>query len=175
MEAQAKHMNGEPNKGPAPVLVHVAPHNFDKALEMGAEKYLRDACERSKGEFTFEDLRDRVMSLDTGMFAVLRGEVVQCVVLANVILCPEGGRKIFHIYILAGDHRKSWLDLCNPLYEYAKSRGCDTIRAVARPGWYEDLRALGWRKTHIQMEKRLDDVGRTEGQDDAVKHKHATH
>lgn len=39
-----------------------------------------------------------------------------------------------------------------PLRQLARDAGCDTCRALARPGLEAPLRAGGWKKTHIAME-----------------------
>ena len=137
-----------------PTLVLIRPENLDRAMEMGAEDLLREVCDRSNGEWVLEDLAEKVRTGADGMFVVVDGEEVVCVVLASIVVFSNE-RKIFKIYILTGRNRNSWLHHKETIYDYARSRGCDKVRALVRPGWARDL--PDWKKTHILLERDLSD------------------
>ena len=55
----------------------------------------------------------------------------------------------------AGDGREDWLGLWDRIEEWALAIGSSRVEIVCRPGWKRDLAGLGFRQTHIVMEKRL--------------------
>ena len=54
-----------------------------------------------------------------------------------------------------GKDAQSWLDLLAPIEAWAKSRGCGVMEPICRPGWERRLKPLGYRKTHVVLEKSL--------------------
>ncbi len=54
-----------------------------------------------------------------------------------------------------GDDAALWVDLLAPIEDWAKSRGCAAMEPICRPGWERRLKPMGYRKTHVVLEKRL--------------------
>jgi len=54
-----------------------------------------------------------------------------------------------------GDDAARWVELLAPIEAWAKSRGCAAMEPICRPGWERRLKPLGYRKTHVVLEKCL--------------------
>jgi len=54
-----------------------------------------------------------------------------------------------------GDDAALWVDLLAPIEGWAKSQGCAAMEPICRPGWERRLKPMGYRKTHVVLEKRL--------------------
>ncbi len=88
---------------------------------------------------------------------------IKAVCLTEIVIHPE--RKVCRIRACVGRDRSEWLAAALPTIEaWAESVGCDEVEPVARIGWERDLKALGYRKFHVLMSKRLPNGRRIERQ-----------
>lgn len=79
---------------------------------------------------------------------------VKAVAVTEVIICPS--TKVCRIRACVGVDRSEWLGQALPVIEaWAKEQGCGIVEPVARVGWERDLKALGYRKNHLIMGKRV--------------------
>ena len=70
----------------------------------------------------------------------------------RIILC--GDKRRGELIWTTGLARGRWLPLLADLETYHRDQlGCAGMTAVCRPGWRRDLRAQGYRVTHLIMEK----------------------
>jgi len=70
----------------------------------------------------------------------------------RIILC--GDKRRGELIWTTGLARARWLPLLADLETYHRDHlGCAGMSAVCRPGWRRDLRARGYRVTHLVMEK----------------------
>jgi len=62
-------------------------------------------------------------------------------------------RKVCNIVACAGADMKRWLDLLEPIEEFAKAEGCAAMRIMGRKGWTRVLKA--YRPRRVILEKEL--------------------
>lgn len=113
------------------------------------EWHFRSFCRGGKWEP--EELWADVLSMQRQMW-IAEDSGVKAVVLTTV---SPGSQKACIVTHAAGDGRGAWLHLWSVIEAWAREIGCAHIEAVCRPGWEPDLKALGLRKRHVVMEKRL--------------------
>ena len=58
---------------------------------------------------------------------------------------------------MAGHGRKAWEHLLPELEQMLRDAGCVECRPLCRPGWRKILERAGYKLTHVQMEKTLND------------------
>jgi hypothetical protein len=76
--------------------------------------------------------------------------------LAAARIFLRGGKPVAELCWCTGSGRHRWLPLLADIETYHRDHlGCVGMNAVARLGWREDLKARGYRATHIVMEKSL--------------------
>lgn len=106
------------------------------------------------GEMSSQDvlkaLVDRKMQL-----WVAADDEVRCASLTELADLPQ--KRVCDIPYCAGVGREDWQHFILVIEAWAKEQGCETVRAMPRPGWEKDLKALGYRKTHVIVEKDLVD------------------
>ena len=81
------------------------------------------------------------------------GEAIEAIVLTEIAEYPR--RRLCRVLAAAGAGRARWLHLLGTIEEWARAQGCTAIEPVARPGWERALAPLGYRKTHVILEKEL--------------------
>ena len=76
--------------------------------------------------------------------------------LAGTRLFLRGGRPVAELVWCTGGGRKDWLPLLVDLENYHREAfGCTAMNAVARFGWMKELKARGYRPTHVILEKEF--------------------
>jgi hypothetical protein len=90
---------------------------------------------------------------DVQLHLVWDDEAGKALALVGTYLDPE--QRAMMIRWCTGRHRRRWIHLIADLAAHAKAQGCTALKPVARLGWRRDLEALGFRATHICMEKEL--------------------
>lgn len=70
-------------------------------------------------------------------------------------LATYPGLKVCRIVICVGEDHIDWLPLIVDLEGWAKSFECQAMQNFARPGWERPLKAYGYEKTHVVLEKGL--------------------
>lgn len=59
------------------------------------------------------------------------------------------------IFVCTGEGRADWLKYLGVIEEWARQLGCVSMAHIAREGWARVLEPLGYRKTHVVLEKKL--------------------
>lgn len=68
----------------------------------------------------------------------------------------RGDDRVAEIWWMTGMQRERWLGLWPELERYCKEHlGCVSIKAAPRPGWSKEMKARGYRCTHIVFEKDI--------------------
>jgi hypothetical protein len=76
--------------------------------------------------------------------------------LAGTRIILAGDTRRGELIWTTGLNRARWLPLLADLETYHRDRlGCAGMTAVCRPGWRRDLRARGYRVTHLVMDKEF--------------------
>jgi hypothetical protein len=77
--------------------------------------------------------------------------------LAGTRILKRGGDRVGELVWATGSGRRHWLPLIDDLERYHRAHlGCVGMNAVARKGWSRDLKAKGYRITHLVFEKDFD-------------------
>ena len=64
--------------------------------------------------------------------------------------------KVCHIYIATGRQRHKWQHLIKKIEEFAKDEGCQMMELIARPGWQRVLNLFNYKRTHVVLEKKIE-------------------
>ena len=76
--------------------------------------------------------------------------------LAGTRIVLRGNDRIGEIVWTTGIGRRRWLPLIADLETYHREHlGCAGMTAIARPGWSRELKARGYRLTHVMMDKEF--------------------
>lgn len=64
--------------------------------------------------------------------------------------------KVCHIYIMTGKQRHKWQYLIKDIEDFAKKSDCRMMELIARPGWQRVLNNFGYNRTHVVLEKKIE-------------------
>ena len=64
--------------------------------------------------------------------------------------------KVCHIYIMTGKQRHKWQYLIKDIEDFAKKNECQMMELIARPGWQRVLNNFGYNRTHVVLEKKIE-------------------
>ena len=64
--------------------------------------------------------------------------------------------KVCHIYIMTGRQRHKWQYLIKDIEDFAKQEDCTMMELIARPGWQRVLNNFGYDRTHVVLEKKIE-------------------
>ena len=64
--------------------------------------------------------------------------------------------KVCHIYIMTGRQRHKWQYLIKDIENFAKQEDCTMMELIARPGWQRVLNNFGYNRTHVVLEKKIE-------------------
>lgn len=102
-------------------------------------------------------LIDRVLSKEMRLVLVWDDDVQKVTALIGVRLHMRGPDMIGEWLWMAGYGRKHWEHLLPELEQLLRAAGCVECRPLCRPGWARAvLQKAGYKITHIQMEKSLE-------------------
>jgi len=85
--------------------------------------------------------------------AVDETDAIKAVAVTEIAAYPR--IMVCKLLACTGDDAALWVDLLAPIEDWAKSRGCAAMEPICRPGWERRLKSLGYRKTHVVLEKCL--------------------
>lgn len=111
-----------------------------------------DFCEHSQGSFDSGYILDNLTAEMMQLWVVMRDDELIAVCLTEVRVTKLTECVII---VMTGSDMRAWLPLLEKLEEYARQMGCQKMVGVARPGWEKMISPYGYKKTHVQMEKRL--------------------
>lgn len=122
-------------------------HDF--AIWPKIEGMVAEALERGGGRF---GPRDVLAALYEGrqQLWLHANRDIDLVLVTEVIQYPL--KRALSIFLCTGRNRDSWLAHLAEVERFGAEHGCTLIEAWARPGW---ARVLGWKQTHVLLEKAL--------------------
>lgn len=121
--------------------------------------FFRDFEKRSEGELTAGQLLHGVVQGTRQCWVALDGEEIVACALTEVA-GEENPKRTVTINFCAGENRKEWAEaLVDELKAWAAHLGSQRLRAVHRPGWTKELKAMGLHETHRVSEIDLEEVG----------------
>ena len=112
--------------------------------------YFVGISERSGGRFAPVDYFNSFKDRSRQLWIAAKDDRVTMVLVTEVRDYPR--KKVAALIACAGEGRGDWLHYLQVIEDWARSQGCEAIEAEARPGW---ARVLGWKKTHVFLEKGL--------------------
>ena len=86
-----------------------------------------------------------------------RGKIVAAVV-TRLEITKTGN--YCNIWACAGKGFAHWVHLIREIEDWARKEGCTAIYETGRPGLARKLKQLGYKPTHIRLEKALPNVAR---------------
>lgn len=134
------------------IIRGILPDEFGRAW--GAlEPFFRNFEERSRGEVTAEELREFCAVGLKQCWAAVDGTRIHAVALTEVL---ENPLKTVLLDFCTGVGREDWRDMMvETIRDWARHMGAQRFRAICRPGWTKELKALGLRETHRVLEEDL--------------------
>ncbi len=108
---------------------------------------------RAYGRYLPEDIKERLDSGKAHLFVVMQGHLLKAVCMAQIITYPR--LRDMRIFMMAGEEHENWVHYIEKLEDYARSLGCAKITGEARPGWEKILTPMGYKKTHVYLERDL--------------------
>ena len=65
----------------------------------------------------------------------------------------RGDDKVARLVWVTGKDRHQWIGLLPDLEQWCREKGAKGMEAMARPGWFKELKRHGYRLTHVKLEK----------------------
>ena len=110
---------------------------------------------RSKGRESVVDLLNGIAEQRYQLWLWHRHAELRAIAVTEVLV-HAGGAKVCRIRICTGRDRHEWLaEGMEAIADWALRIGCQAVEPVCRRGWERELRRLGYRCTHLVMEKVL--------------------
>lgn len=123
------------------------------ALWPHVKDYFKSFADRSHGEVSAGQLLLQVMKGLRQCWVATNGEEVKACALTEVL---KGQLPVVFLGFCAGKDRHEWRDeILDEIERWAQSKEITRIRTASRPGWKKELKDLGWKETHIVMEKEI--------------------
>ncbi len=114
--------------------------------------WAEDFCQHSQGSYDPPFIKEKLQKGQMQCWLVMKGEEIAAVCLTEI---RKTLIKECVIVVMTGDDMASWVHLLKLLEKYAISMGCKKMVGIARPGWERVIKPMGYRKTHVQVEKDL--------------------
>lgn len=137
------------------MLVHV-PIPID-ALEQTAgvwAPFLESIAQRTRQ--SIEQILVQIQDGSVHLHVAWEPDEQKAYALAGTRILLEGDDKVGQIIWLTGMERGKWLALFPEFEKYHREHlGCVGMSAIARRGWVKELKAGGYRVSHVLAEKRF--------------------
>ena len=111
-----------------------------------------DALDHGSSRVTPEDVYTGVKSGRYQLWVAWEGEVSA---IAVTEIVETATTKLASIFICVGEGMDEWLGHPDTIEDWARSEGCSLIANLARWGWQRPLKKLGYKATHVMLEKKL--------------------
>ena len=121
-------------------------------------------CERSGGKYEPVDVLRNVLTGRMQLWLALdersdSGEPpseaagIKALALTEIVSYPR--LVVCKLLACTGEDAGRWIGLLAEIEVWAKERGCSVLEPICRPGWERRLKPIGYRKTHVVLEKSL--------------------
>jgi hypothetical protein len=111
-------------------------------------------CERSGGKYEPIDvLRNLIVGAMNLWMVVDESNAIKALAITEIAVYPRV--TVCKLLACTGEDAALWVDLLAPIEAWARQRGCAAMEPICRPGWERRLKPLGYRKTHVVLEKGL--------------------
>lgn len=93
----------------------------------------------------------RVVNDGKWILWIAKSDRIEAVLVGEIEYFPRETQLFLRICV--GNEYHRWIHLLAQVEAYAKGVGCKRVMPACRPGWEPILKKLGYRKTHVIMEK----------------------
>jgi hypothetical protein len=135
------------------MLTGVPRHHLD-TFWAKALPWLEGVEVRADGRETVADLRKWLEGGQLQLWIWLEEDLSVTGVLITEII-KQAKATVCRLRVATGRDPKRWLPSLSIIEAWAKEQGCQRMEPFARPGWHKMLQPLGYRVTHMIMEKPL--------------------
>ena len=114
-------------------------------------------CDASNGKFLPVDIAKAIINSEFQLWAAERAGEVEVVFLGRIVDFPQ--RRVYEPIAFAGRglsaNGDKWKEMFELIEVWAKTQGCTSIQGLGSPGLERWLKPLGYKKTHVMLEKDL--------------------
>lgn len=115
---------------------------------------IMSCCARSGGKYEPLDVLEHLLVRRMDLWLVKDdADAIHALALTEISAYPR--ITVCKLLACTGDDARRWVDLLPTIEAWAKARGCAVVEPVCRPGWERHLKSMGYRKTHVVLEKTL--------------------
>jgi hypothetical protein len=114
-------------------------------------KMIEAAIDYGTARITSLDVYKKIKAREYQLWTVQQGAKVKAAVVTEIVDAPRG--RVASIFICTGEDMGTWVQFLGQIEQWAKENHCDTIEALARPGWKRMLPE--YRARHIHLERKL--------------------
>lgn len=118
-----------------------------------AMPHIISMADNSSGKFDPMDIVSRIAGDEWQLWVILKDEEIVASVVTAIVDYPR--RRICEGLGCAGDGARQWVHLIAEIEAWAKTQGCTLMQPIARLGWSALFKPLGYKSTHLMMEKDL--------------------
>lgn len=116
--------------------------------------FIAAIAEGSSGKYMSADLVKAVSARDMQLWATITADNEMLgVATSEVVQFPR--KKVSRLIGATGTDSNLWLEHMTEIEDWARQLGCTANEPIARPGWEKVLMPLGYKKTHVMLEKQL--------------------
>lgn len=116
------------------------------------QQLVEDACQYNGGRYSSQDCLEELLEGKKQLWLIFDGSI-KAIVITVIIPFPQ--KKCCMIDICTGSGLSGWLELLVIIEQWAIENSCQHMFFVARPGFEKCLKAFGYVKTHVFLEKSL--------------------
>ena len=110
-------------------------------------------CARSGGKYEPLDVLQLVIAARMQLWLATEDDAIHALALTEIVRYPRV--KVCKLLACTGEGAPRWIDLIGAIEAWAKDCGCAVLEPVCRPGWERHLKPMGYRRTHVVLEKTL--------------------
>lgn len=110
-------------------------------------------CARSGGKYEPVDVLQQAIVGRMQLWLVRDEGAIHALAITEIVPYPR--ITVCKLLACTGEQAARWVNLISAIEAWAKDRGCAVLEPVCRPGWERHLRPMGYRKTHVVLEKTL--------------------
>jgi len=135
--------------------------NLIEAIWKYVEDLLEKPVELNLGEFTLEDIKDRLLKNDMQLWiAASTSEKIVAAGVSEIVTYPRE-KRVRIVLIGARENRlDEWIDTCfepdSPFFLWCKNIGAKRVESTGRDGWTKVLRDYGFKKYYTVLTKDVD-------------------
>lgn len=119
--------------------------------------FIEEAAAGSNGKFLVIDITQLLLKEEWRLWTARENGRIKAVLITHFVSYPR--LKCCELMAAVGvDREANMLPFMADIEAWAKTAGCKLMQPIARPGWERVLKPLGFVKTHVMLEKRLDDT-----------------